>query len=467
MCPFLSNKIKQFGSIISYTVLAGWLLFIMIRGLQFSSVLDITKIFFEQTNFLLFGFPIIFILDNLTCIFCFLVIFLIVICLLITWISPVYQTTKFLLLIWILGFSLFHTFTSLNLLVFFIFFEITLIPMILFILIWGSRQRKIHAMYVFFFYTIFGSIFLLIGLLLLNSVTNTLLITNLAYLKLPQNLQIWIWLFFFLGFGIKVPIFPLHTWLPEAHVEAPTVGSIILAGLLLKIGTFGMLRFMFPLLNTASSIFQPLVFTISIISIYHASLIAFRQYDLKKIIAYSSVAHMGFVILGLFSFNVYGILGSIFIMFSHGIVASALFFLIGVLYERYSSRSVFDYSGLATIMPVFTCFFFFFILANLSFPGTSNFAGELITLIGITETNYFVSFLTTLSIILTSAYSIWVFNRISFGTVSAKLRGFSDLNKYEFYVSVLFCGLSIIFGINPNLLLNGIDTIPFFLISNK
>ena len=429
LCPFFTRKTKQFWSMSIYAVLMGCMLFFTFGGLRFCSLLNLTNLFYTHINFVLFGFPIVFILDNLTCFFCFLTLFLAFICMLVVWNSPNYQNLSFFILLWILEFSLFHTFTSLNLLSFYVFFEISLVPMILFIFFWGSRQRKVHATYVFFFYTVFGSFFLLVWLLYLYLITNTLLISNLFYLKLPYNFQLFLWIFFFIGFGVKVPLVPLHTWLPEAHVEAPTIGSIILAGLLLKIGTFGMIRFIFPYLNFASLTFQPLIFSVSIVSIYHASLIALRQFDLKKIIAYSSIAHMGFVILGLFSFSIYGFLGSLFIMFSHGIVASALFFLIGIIYDRYKSKNLFDYSGLATIMPIFIFFLFFFILSNLSFPGTSNFVGEFVTLIGLTETNFYVSLLTTLSIILTSFYSIWIFNRINFVFYNLQLIGFSDLNK--------------------------------------
>lgn len=438
--------------------------FFTFSGLRFCSILNLTKYLYTDSNFILFGFPIIFILDNLTCFFCFLTLLLGVICLLTIKNLPSYKNFSFLILLWILEFSLIHTFTSLNLIIFYIFFEVSLIPMVLFIFIWGSRQRKVHATYVFFFYTVFGSFFLLLGILYLYLITNTLLISNLTYVNLTFNFQLFLWVFFFIGFGVKVPIVPLHTWLPEAHVEAPTIGSIILAGLLLKIGTFGMIRFMFPFLNSASIAFQPLVFTVSIISIYHASLIAIRQFDLKKIIAYSSIAHMGFVILGLFSFNIFSFLGSLFIMFSHGFVASALFFLIGVIYDRYKSKNLFDYSGLATVMPIFIFFLFFFILSNLSFPGTSNFIGEFITLIGIAETNIYISFLSVLSIILTSIYSIWIFNRIAFGIFNSRLYGFSDLNKGEFYICLIFFLFVFLLGINPNLFFFGVDHIPFFYI---
>lgn len=464
LCPFFTRKTKQFWSTSIYAVLMGCMFFFTFGGLKFCSLLNLTKLFYIDVNFVLFGFPIVFILDNLTCFFCFLTLFLAFICMLVIWNSPVYQNLSFLILLWILEFSLFHTFTSLNLLSFYIFFEISLVPMILFILFWGSRQRKVHATYVFFFYTVFGSFFLLIGLLYLYLVTNTLLLTNLFYLKLTHDFQLFLWVFFFIGFGVKVPIVPLHTWLPEAHVEAPTIGSIVLAGLLLKIGTFGMIRFMFPFLNFASLTFQPFIFSISLISIYHASLIALRQFDLKKAIAYSSIAHMGFVVLGLFSFSIYGFLGSLFIMFSHGLVASALFFLVGIIYDRYKSRNLFDYSGLTTIMPIFIFFLFFFILSNLSFPGTSNFVGEFVTLIGLAEINIYVAFLATLSIILTSAYSIWIFNRISFGVYNSQLFGFSDLNKLEFYICFILFSFVLILGLNPNLFFCGIDYIPFLYI---
>ena len=215
-------------------------------------------------------------------------------------------------------------------------------------------------------------------------------------------------------------------------MEAPTIGSIILAGLLLKVGTFGMLRFIFPFLFSASNSMGPLVFFLSLLSIYHASLVALRQIDLKKLIAYSSIAHMGFVIAGLFSNNIYSFVGSFFIMISHGIVSGGLFFLVGVLYDRYGSKAILDYGGLATIMPNFSIAFFLFTLANLSFPGTSNFIGELLVLLGLSEVNIIVTTFATFSIVLTSAYSIWACNRLIFGVLNSRLVGFSDLNKSEF-----------------------------------
>lgn len=467
LTPLISNRAKKLWSITLYSVLAGCLLICMLGGLRFNAILNITKFLYSDKDFLIFGFPIIFVLDNLTCIFCLLTVLLAVVCLLTIWGAPNYMNSTFFLLVWVMAASLFHTFSSLNLLTFFVFFEISLVPMVLFILIWGSRQRKVHAMYVFFFYTVGGSIFLLAGLLYLYFYTNTLFFPNLTYVRLPDSFQFLLWVFFFVGFGVKVPVVPLHTWLPEAHVEAPTIGSIILAGLLLKIGTFGMLRFMFPFLNETTFSFQPVIFTVSIVSVYHASLVAMRQFDLKKTIAYSSVAHMGFVVSGLFSLNTFGFFGAIFTMFSHGLVASALFFSIGIVYDRYKSRNVLDYGGIAQTMPLFSLFFFLLIISNLSFPGTSNFIGEFLTLAGLTEVNYFVSFLATSSIVFTSIYSIWLFNRLIFGSLEERLVGFSDLTKTEFYTSFVLVSLAIVLGMSPTLLLGGMDSSPLFYLLSK
>lgn len=408
-----------------------------------------------------YNFSIIFSLDNLTILFCFLTVFLISISFLITWDSPKYNNNFFLLILWLLEFSLFHTFTSLNLISFFIFFEMSLIPMFLLILIWGSRQRKIHAVYLFFFFTATGSILLLIALFLLYYHTQTFYLPTLFYIKLPITLQKILWLLFFFGFAVKVPIIPFHTWLPEAHVEAPTSGSIILAGLLLKVGTFGMLRFMFPLLNEASLYFKHVAYFFAIFSIFYASFIALSQIDMKKIIAYSSIAHMGFVILGIFSFNIYGYLGSLIIMFSHGIVSSALFFIIGCSYDRYKTKNIYDYGGLVTTMPLFSSIFFILTITNMSFPGTSNFIGESLVLLGISEINYFLCFFTSLSIILTSVYSIWLFNRVNFGKINCNLKGFKDLTKIEFYVSTILIFFIFFFGLFPNFLLQNINSLIF------
>lgn len=438
------------------------LLLINVNFLYLNSFLHFEQ---EPLQVQLYSIPLIFSLDNLTAVFCFLTVFLTAVCLFVTWSSPNYASAGFYFSLWFLEFALFHAFSSLNLLLFYIFFEITLVPMLLLIIVWGSRQRRLHATLVFFFYTAVGSIFLLLGLLWLLYISDTAFTPNLSYIRFNFYDQKFLWFLFFLGFAAKVPLVPLHTWLPEAHVEAPTPGSIILAGLLLKIGTFGMLKFMFPFLNQANSSLKPIAFIFAILSIYHASLVALRQIDLKKIIAYSSVAHMGFVILGLFSFNLYGLLGSLFIMFSHGFVASALFFLVGFLYDRYGTKNLLDFGGLVVVNPLFAVALFLFSLANLSFPGTSNFVGEAFVLLGLTEVDAFSSLLATFSIVLTASYTIWAFNRISFGALNKKLAGFSDLNKLEFLTFVSFLFLTLLFGLRPNLFFHGIDFVPFFYLS--
>lgn len=241
--------------------------------------------------------------------------------------------------------------------------------------------------------------------------------------------------------------------MPEAHVEAPTTGSIILAGLLLKVGTFGMLRFMFPLLNNANNDFRPVVYATALFSVYYASFIAIRQQDLKKIIAYSSVAHMGFVVAGLFSMTYFGLLGSIFTMLSHGIVASALFYLVGVVYERYKTRNVLYYGGVINFMPIFGAIFFFFMLANIGFPFTSNFIGEFLILGGVLSTNLFIGVLSVFSIVLPPVYSIWVYNRVFYGNVSRFTHGFSDFNTTEFVGVLLLFIPMIVLGVKPGLVL--------------
>lgn len=463
LLPTINKRSKRLISVYKSSALSICLLFFVLLNLHILFLNSYSPfLFFEY-----FSISTLFVLDNLAIIFCFLTTFLSAICLFLTWKSPKYLSTSYFISIWLLEFCLFHAFSSLNLISFYIFFEITLVPMLLLILIWGSRQRKLHAAFLFFFYTALGSIFLLFGILWLYFLTNTIFLPNLSYLYIDLVNQKILWILFFLGFAAKVPLIPLHTWLPEAHVEAPTPGSIILAGLLLKIGTFGMLKFMFPLLNLATTFFKPLAFTFALLSIYHASLVAIRQLDLKKIIAYSSIAHMGFVILGLFSTNLYGFLGSIFIMLSHGFVASSLFFLVGFVYDRYGTRNILDYSGLVLTCPVFVCSFFFLSLANMSFPGTSNFVGEAFVLFGVTEIDFTTSLLATFSIILTSIYTIWSFNRVSFGELNKSLHGFFDFNKIEFIVFFCFFIFILLFGFKQNLLFHGIDNLPFFYLINR
>ena len=378
-------------------VLSGCLLFVLKLNVNFVLAADLVS------SNSLWG---LFASDRMATFFAVLTSLLVFIC--VSLLGPRTYNPFFYLIIFLsLSFFLSHTFFSLNMLVFYAMFEFTLIPMFLLILLWGSRQRKLHAMYMFFFYTVVGSIFLLGGLLLFHFLTGSFIITSINFVILTANFFAFlVWTCFFLGFAFKVPIVPFHTWLPEAHVEAPTVGSMILAGLLLKVGTFGMLRFMFPGLNYYNLALSCGVFALAVFSIFYASLIAIRQLDMKKIIAYSSVAHMGLVIIGLFSLTFLGFVGSYFTMISHGVVASALFFLVGVLYERYHTRNLSYYGGLISLMPVYGVIFFLFILANIGFPFTSNFIGELLILVGITSCNIFVALCCLFSVVLPPIYSV-------------------------------------------------------------
>jgi len=441
--------LKKLWSFFTSAVLSGCLLVCYWHSAtEFIVPLDIMRCVNEGNN-AFYLVPIVFSFDAISLVFGFLTFFLVAVCIAITWCSVTFNASFYLFLLWMLEFALLHTFTSQNLLLFYIFFEITLIPMFLMIILWGSRQRKVHAMYVFFFYTVCGSILLLTGILLLYNFTGTLLLPILNRFSFTGIYGYSLWALFFVGFAVKVPLVPFHTWLPEAHVEAPTGGSIILAGLLLKVGTYGMLRFMIPMLNSSVYNLRPITMTVGLVSIFYASLCALRQTDMKKIIAYSSVAHMGLVIMGLFSMSMNGCVGSIFIMFSHGIVAGALFYSIGILYNRYHSRYVSSYSGMGNFMPIYFTLFFVFILANISFPGTSAFAGELMLLVGIFHVDYVMGVMATFSIIFPTLYSMWMYNRLAFGEVTKKIKGFSDLNKFEILIYLLFVVFMVTPGLKP------------------
>jgi proton-translocating NADH-quinone oxidoreductase chain M len=327
---------------------------------------------------------------------------------------------------------LIFVFSSLDLITFYIFFESILIPMYLIIGIWGSRTRKIKAGYQFFLYTLIGSVLMLLAIFIVYFETGTTdyqLVSNFAF---SDRRQLLLWVCFFISFAIKVPMVPFHIWLPEAHVEAPTAGSVILAGILLKMGTYGLLRFSVGLFPEGSLYFTPIVYTLSVIAIIYTSLTTLRQIDLKKIIAYSSVAHMGFVTIGIFSFNLQGIEGSLIIMLSHGFISSGLFLCIGVLYERHHTRLIKYYSGLTQVLPSFSITFLFFSMANLGFPGLSSFVGEFCTLVGAFQNNTTVSFLAAVGMVLGAAYSLWLCNRVLFGTLHVEyISQYSDLSRRE------------------------------------
>jgi proton-translocating NADH-quinone oxidoreductase chain M len=338
--------------------------------------------------------------------------------------------------------------------------------MFLIIGIWGSRDRKIHASYQFFLYTLLGSLFMLLGIIYIYIVIGTTDLSLLMLFEFNEHTQLFLWLCFFVSFAVKIPMLPVHIWLPEAHVEAPTAGSVILAGLLLKMGGYAILRFMLPCFGYANVFYMPLVLTLSVLAIIYSSFTTIRQLDLKKIIAYSSVAHMNYVTIGIFSYDLQGINGCLFLMLSHGLVSSALFISVGILYDRYKSRILKYYGGFVQLMPLLAFFFFFFSLANMSFPGTSSFIGELLILVSAFSLNTLLSFYASFGMILNGIYVIWLFNRLFFGLLNGlNLNFYSDINKREFFVLFIFFILILIFGIFPNLVLNFLNYSVLFLVS--
>ena len=396
-------------------------------------------------------------LDGISLFFILLTTFLIPICLL-TGINTIKEFYKeYMISFLILETLLIGVFSILDLFLFYILFESILIPMFLIIGIWGSRERKIHAAYQFFIYTLIGSLLLLLAIIYIYYEYGS---SNLEYILSIENKfnfqsQKILWIAFFASFAVKIPLIPFHIWLPEAHTEAPTAGSIILAGLLLKMGGYGFIRFSLSLFPLASIYFTPFIYTLSIISIIYASITTLRQIDLKKIIAYSSVAHMGFVTLGIFTNNIQGIEGSIFLMLSHGLVASALFYSIGLLYNRHHTRLLEYYGGLVHVMPLYSTLFLILTLANISFPGTSSFIGEFLVMIGLAQTNTIITVLAGLGINLGASYSLWLYNRLIFGSLKTiYIKSFIDLNRMEFFILILFISLIFIMGIFPNLFLD-------------
>jgi NADH-quinone oxidoreductase subunit M len=325
------------------------------------------------------------------------------------------------------------SFSTWNLLWFYIFFEAILIPMFIMIIRWGSRERKIKAAFYLFCYTVGGSFFMLIGILFIYMQTQTLNINQLVHYKFDIEKQKILWFCFFVGFSIKIPTVPMHLWLPEAHVEAPTTGSVILASLLLKLGGYGFLRISLPLFPLANRYFLPLVNTLCLISICYASIIALRQIDIKKIIAYTSIAHMNLIVLGIFSSTIYGLTGAIFLMIAHGIVSGALFFIIGVLYERFHTRLLNYFGGFVHFMPLFATLFCIFSLGNLGFPGSCNFIGEFLILLALLHGNILVGVIAATTMVYSAAYSLWVFNRVIFGNIAINQ---SLENSYVFNKSI-------------------------------
>ena len=345
-------------------------------------------------------------------------------------------------------------FCALDLVLFYLFFEAGLIPMFLIIGIWGGK-RRVYASFKFFLYTLLGSVLMLLAMMAMYGYAGTTDIPALLTTKFPSDMQKWLWLAFFASFAVKMPMWPVHTWLPDAHVEAPTGGSVILAAILLKMGGYGFLRFSLPMFPEASHYFAPLVFTLSVIAIIYTSLVALAQEDVKKLIAYSSVAHMGYATLGIFTFTTQGIDGAIFQMLSHGIVSAALFLCVGVVYDRMHTREIAAYGGLAERMPMYAFCFMVFTMANVGLPGTSGFVGEFLTLLGAFKVNSTVAAFATTGVILSAAYALWLYRRMIFGALEkASLRDILDLNRREIAILAPLVILTIFFGVYPAALLD-------------
>lgn len=418
------------------------------------------KLFYNYVNFdFISGYTFYFSLDGVSLLFVLLTSFLMPICFLSIQ-GTVDKEKEYICALLLLHTLMNCIFCVSNVLLFYIFFESVLIPMYFIIGVMGSRLRRIYASYLLVLYTLFGSVPMLFGIIYLYSKFGTfdyyllwlLLDTDHAHVTLEAKRILW--LAFFMGFAVKVPMIPFHIWLPEAHVEAPTAGSVILAGILLKVGTYGFLRYSLPLFQEASTYFSPLVYILSSVAIVYTAFTTLRQIDLKKIVAYSSVAHMGYVTLGLFSLSCVSVEGSILIMISHGFVSSALFLCIGVIYDRYKTRIYKYYSGLAQFMPVFTIFFLLFTMANLGLPGTSSFPGEFLVILGISEINYLAAIFAVFGTILSAAYALWMFNRVSFGVLKTTyLSTVGDLNRREFLFLVPLGLCTLLFGIYPDQIL--------------
>ena len=394
--------------------------------------------------------------DGISLPFVILTTFILPICILVSWSSINKNIRYFFILFLILESLLIAVFVVLDLLLFYITFESCLIPMFLIIGIWGSRERKIHAAMMFFLYTLLGSLFMLFAILIMYSAIGSTDFQILTLTEISGYRQNILWLGIFLSLAVKTPMIPFHLWLPEAHVEAPVGGSVILAGVLLKLATYGFLRVCLPILPEASHYFTPMVYTIATISIIYSSFTTLRQIDLKKIIAYSSIGHMSIGLLGIFSNTIQGIEGAILLSIAHGIVSPALFICVGVLYDRYHSRLIKYYRGLVISMPLFSIIFFIFTLANMATPLTANFIGEFLTFTGSFQKNPILTAISATSMVLVAGYSIWLYNRICFGNESIYLIKTKDITRREFFLFLPLVFLTFILGIYPNIMLDSI-----------
>ncbi len=396
-------------------------------------------------------------IDGISILFVVLTTFITPLCILSVNNSVKLRLRDFLIAILVMESFMIGVFCSLDLFVFYLFFEAGLIPMFLIIGIWGG-PRRVYSAFKFFLYTLLGSVLMLVAIISIYWITGTTDVVKLYDLGIDTKYQNLLWLAFFSSFAVKTPMWPVHTWLPDAHVEAPTAGSVLLAAILLKMAGYGFIRFSLGLFPIASDFFTPLIYTLSVVAIIFTSLIALMQEDMKKLIAYSSVAHMGFVTLGVFTIKQQGIEGSIIQMISHGLVSAALFLCVGVLYDRMHSRMIKTYGGIISILPKYSVLFMLFSLASLGLPGTSGFIGEFLILIGVFRDNFLVAVIASLGVILGAAYILWLYKRVVFGKlINNELEKMIDLNKTEYLILTSLAIPILFFGFYPDPLINTIE----------
>jgi NADH-quinone oxidoreductase subunit M len=388
--------------------------------------------------------------DGISVLFVLLTAFLMPLCIIASWKSIDKRVLEYLVAFLVLETLVIGVFCALDIILFYLFFEGGLVPMFLIIGIWGGKNR-VYAAYKFFLYTLLGSVLMLAAILAMIGISGTASIPELMKYHFDPALQIWLWLAFFASFAVKMPMWPVHTWLPDAHVEAPTAGSVILAGILLKLGGYGFMRFLLPMFPSASHVFQPLVFTLSVIAIVYTSLVAFRQTDIKKLIAYSSVAHMGFVTMGIFSFNLQGEQGALYQMLSHGVISGALFLCVGVVYDRMHTREIAFYGGLVNRMPWYAAIFMLFTMGNVGLPGTSGFVGEILTMTGTYGASTWTALVAATGVILSAVYALSLYRRVVFGTMTnPALATIADVDWREIVIFAPLIISTLALGLYPN-----------------
>jgi NADH-quinone oxidoreductase subunit M len=388
-------------------------------------------------------------LDGISVLFVLLTTALMPICILASWTSINSRVREYMMAFLVLETLMIGVFCAMDLVLFYLFFEGGLIPMFLIIGIWGGG-RRIYASFKFFLYTLIGSVLMLLAILAMYWQVGTTFIPDLAETGFAASMQTWLWLAFFASFAVKMPMWPVHTWLPDAHVEAPTAGSVILAGVLLKMGGYGFLRFSLPMFPVASEMFAPMVFALSAIAIVYTSLVAFAQEDMKKLIAYSSVAHMGFVTMGLFTVTVQGVQGAVFQMLSHGWISGALFLCVGVIYDRMHTRDIAAYGGLVNRMPIYAALFLLFTMANVGLPGTSGFVGEFLTIIGTFQVSTWTALFAASGVIFSAVYALSLYRRVSFGRIEHEgLQQIGDMDRREIFIIAPLVLATLVFGFWP------------------